>query len=327
MLPRQWEDFRNQFDENDERSKKSFNDLLSMLQRESFYRDTLAEALIFKQSCVRLSFKQDVQFTNSAQEKNIQNSFNADNNQDQNVQPSFSYLIVELRMFHFMNTMMLLMTNDQGTCQLYDCDSGVLQHSFEFDQSFTAKDMDKQQKRPGKVTKGPDHESDPANDQDAQDEDGADGADALSKTMNFKTQLSKILKEPAEDDKRGRSKTITDPKALQATVDQVNASKIEVIVEADGEDKIDDKESKKGKKARDSQMLNHDAPSSSFAESITLGGRMTRGNDSTEPKQARNNSQQLSKFKTQIGNEKEKPRQSKLMPLNRPRTLAGRAGK
>lgn len=62
MLPRQWEDFRNQFDENDERSKKSFNDLLSMLQRESFYRDTLAEALIFKQSSVRLQFKSDVQF-------------------------------------------------------------------------------------------------------------------------------------------------------------------------------------------------------------------------------------------------------------------------
>ena len=60
MLPRQWEDFRNQFDENDERSKKSFNDLLSMLQRESFYRDTLAEALIFKQSSVRLSFKTDM---------------------------------------------------------------------------------------------------------------------------------------------------------------------------------------------------------------------------------------------------------------------------
>ena len=66
MLPRQWEDFRNQFDENDERSKKTFNDLLSMLQRESFYRDTLAEALIFKQSSVRLSFKLNVQFMASS---------------------------------------------------------------------------------------------------------------------------------------------------------------------------------------------------------------------------------------------------------------------
>ena len=31
MLPRQWEDFRNQFDENDPDSKKSFNDFLTML--------------------------------------------------------------------------------------------------------------------------------------------------------------------------------------------------------------------------------------------------------------------------------------------------------
>lgn len=74
MLPRQWEDFRNQFDEKDERSKKTFNDLLSMLQRESFYRDTLAEALIFKQSSVRLKFRSELQFMASSQQKNIQSA-------------------------------------------------------------------------------------------------------------------------------------------------------------------------------------------------------------------------------------------------------------
>ena len=52
------------------------------------------------------------------------------------MQPSFSFLIVELRMFHFKDTLMLLMTNDQGTCQLYEAESGVLQHEFIFEQSF-----------------------------------------------------------------------------------------------------------------------------------------------------------------------------------------------
>ena len=56
MLPAQWEDLRNSFDESAPDSKKTFNDLLSMLQRESFYRDTLVEAQIFKQSSVRLSY-------------------------------------------------------------------------------------------------------------------------------------------------------------------------------------------------------------------------------------------------------------------------------
>ena len=49
-------------------------------------------------------------------------------------------------MFHFMGTMMLLMTNDQGTCQLYDAETGVLQHNFVFYQSFTSK-----QRQPAKV--------------------------------------------------------------------------------------------------------------------------------------------------------------------------------
>ena len=51
----------------------------------------------------------------------------------QAVQPSFSYPIVDLIMFHFQETLMLLTTNDQGTCQLFDAESGVLQHEFIFD--------------------------------------------------------------------------------------------------------------------------------------------------------------------------------------------------
>ena len=43
-----------------------------MLQRESFYRDTLAEALIFKQSCVRLSYKDEIKFLTQQQVK-VQN--------------------------------------------------------------------------------------------------------------------------------------------------------------------------------------------------------------------------------------------------------------
>jgi len=62
MLPRQWEDFQNSFIMNEPDAKKNFNDLLYILQRESFYRDTLAEALIFKQSCVRLSYQNEVRF-------------------------------------------------------------------------------------------------------------------------------------------------------------------------------------------------------------------------------------------------------------------------
>lgn len=34
---------------------------------------------------------------------------------------------------------MLICTNEQGNCQLFDCESGVLQHEFIFDQSFGSK--------------------------------------------------------------------------------------------------------------------------------------------------------------------------------------------
>lgn len=66
MTNRQWEDFINQFDENDLKSKKNFNDLLQMLQRESFYRDTLAEVNIYKQSSVRLRYATQMKFLSQA---------------------------------------------------------------------------------------------------------------------------------------------------------------------------------------------------------------------------------------------------------------------
>ena len=76
MLARQWEDLRNQFDESAPDSKKTFNDFLSLLQKESFYRDTLAEAQIFKQSCVRLSYMNEIKFLTQQQVK-IQNEMSA----------------------------------------------------------------------------------------------------------------------------------------------------------------------------------------------------------------------------------------------------------
>ena len=43
-----WQEFLDQFEENDLQSKKTFNEFLGMLQKESFYREMLAETLIFK---------------------------------------------------------------------------------------------------------------------------------------------------------------------------------------------------------------------------------------------------------------------------------------
>lgn len=108
-----------------------------MLQRESFYRDTLAEALIFKQSCVRLSYRDEVKFLTQAQQK-IQNEMSAleqsmETDSSSQAQPNFSYLIVDMALFHFQGTLMLLTTNEMGHCQLFDCETGVFQHEFIFE--------------------------------------------------------------------------------------------------------------------------------------------------------------------------------------------------
>ena len=136
MLPRQWEDFRNQFDENDPDSKKSFNDFLTMLQKESFYRDTLAEALIYKQSAVRLTYQDEIKFMTAQQLKMQTEMGSFQQNNDEQAQnasgPMFSWIINDMIMFHFQSTLMLLTTDDQDRCQLFDCDSGVLQHEFTF---------------------------------------------------------------------------------------------------------------------------------------------------------------------------------------------------
>ena len=42
----------------------------------------------------------------------------------------FSWIINDMIMFHFQSTLMLLTTDDQDRCQLFDADSGVLQHEF-----------------------------------------------------------------------------------------------------------------------------------------------------------------------------------------------------
>ena len=54
-----WETFMKQFDADDVNAKMTFNDFLSMMQRESFMRDTLAESMIFKQSWIRLSYNHE----------------------------------------------------------------------------------------------------------------------------------------------------------------------------------------------------------------------------------------------------------------------------
>lgn len=59
MTKRQWVDFQNQFDPSDLDQKLNFNDFLTMLLRESFFRDTLAESQIFRQSSRRLVFSDE----------------------------------------------------------------------------------------------------------------------------------------------------------------------------------------------------------------------------------------------------------------------------
>ena len=77
-----------------------------MLQRESFYRDTLAEALIFKQSSVRLCFQKEIKFLTQQQQK-MQNEAlqqqeaGVEEKSEQQVQPSFSYILTDIIMFHF----------------------------------------------------------------------------------------------------------------------------------------------------------------------------------------------------------------------------------
>lgn len=70
---------------------------------------------------------------------------------DQSMQPSFSYLIVDMITFHFHNTQMLLCTNEHGNCQLFDSETGVLQHEFIFDQSFGSKKKTDKPKRNDKL--------------------------------------------------------------------------------------------------------------------------------------------------------------------------------
>ena len=60
MTNKQWIDFRYQFDQGELDQKMNFNDFLAMLLRESFFRDTLAEAQIFKQSSRRLVYAQEL---------------------------------------------------------------------------------------------------------------------------------------------------------------------------------------------------------------------------------------------------------------------------
>ena len=55
----QWTNFINQFDQSDLQEKVNFNDFLQMMLRESFFRDTLAEAQIYKHSSRRMVWKDE----------------------------------------------------------------------------------------------------------------------------------------------------------------------------------------------------------------------------------------------------------------------------
>ena len=46
--------------------------------------------------------------------------------------PSFSYLIDHMVMFDFHKSLMLLVSYENGDCQLFDLESGIFQYQFEF---------------------------------------------------------------------------------------------------------------------------------------------------------------------------------------------------
>ena len=66
MTTGQWTNFINQFDNTELHSKLKFNDFLTMMMRESFFRDTLAEAQIYKHSSRRLVWKDETKLITQA---------------------------------------------------------------------------------------------------------------------------------------------------------------------------------------------------------------------------------------------------------------------
>jgi len=56
MSKAQWKNLESSFDHQDLDVKISFNEFLFLLQQESFYRDSLAESQIYRQSAKRLEY-------------------------------------------------------------------------------------------------------------------------------------------------------------------------------------------------------------------------------------------------------------------------------
>ena len=117
MTSKQWIDFRYQFDQGELDQKMNFNDFLIMLLRESFFRDTLAEAQIFKQSSRRFVYADEIKLI-TQQHLALLGQMKACTDTDKEVKlPSFSYLIEHMIMFEFnRQTFLLVSLWGDGDC-------------------------------------------------------------------------------------------------------------------------------------------------------------------------------------------------------------------
>ena len=106
--------------------------------RESFYRDTLAEAQIYKPSSVRLVWKDESKLITQQHLEAIEKEQSIRKTDDEidesNLKlPSFSYLIVNMMVFKFQKQTLLLIVYERGYTVLFDFDTGMFQHDFHFE--------------------------------------------------------------------------------------------------------------------------------------------------------------------------------------------------
>jgi len=81
---------------------------------------------------------------------------------------------------------MVLLTNEQGNCQLYDVGSGILQHEFIFDQAFGSKKKQGDQKKKKKSVSGEQHGHAPLGG-DSRNEQPAASGDLLAKGFHVES--------------------------------------------------------------------------------------------------------------------------------------------
>ena len=127
-----------QFDKNEKWDKVTMNDILTMMLRESFYRDTLAEAQIYKPSSVRLAWKDESKLITQQHLEALQKQESMRKTDDEidesNLKlPSFSYLIINMMVFKFQKQTLLLIVYERGYTVLFDFDTGIYCHDFHFE--------------------------------------------------------------------------------------------------------------------------------------------------------------------------------------------------